>query len=408
MFVWTDEDPSDGVPEDEDSSPDEPGDENLPNVGSITDDTKVYRCRRLSLIFRKRMVVAAAVVVAVLAAVAAPVAATVGRSGGTAASDATTSTSGPAVAAISVSTTVAASLDAVSRAMELKANELGRIPVLMYHKIGDDVVPPSRLRDDVARLKAAGFYPTTVKEMASGNMDIPAGKSPVVLSFDDSSPTHYKILADGTMDPDCAVAILLQEAKSGDWDSKATFFPLLYLESKANILFGQPEYAQKKLKDMVGWGFEIGSHTVDHLNLAQASVGKIKQELAESQSELDELIGGGYHVESLSPPYGEYPDDVTLLSQGEYEGITYRYEAAVLAGGGYAYSPFSTKFDRMRIPRVSAYRSSTVPDLVWYFRTNPEMRYVSDGDPDVLSAPGGLVDKLGTFDTRLGKQIVWY
>ena len=52
---------------------------------------------------------------------------------------------------------------------------------------------------DIARLKAAGFYPTTVREMAEGTMDIPAGKSPVILTFDDSSPTHYKIREDGTL-----------------------------------------------------------------------------------------------------------------------------------------------------------------------------------------------------------------
>lgn len=382
-------------------------DKDIPNVGSVTDDTGVYRVRRLSQVLRRRFIAAGAVIVTCIVAIAVPVVALVDRSEGAPSSDQTTlSTSVTAAehgqSTESVSSTAVSQeeqVDLTARAITLGANELGQIPILMYHKIGNDIVPPARLRDDIARLKAAGFYPTTVREMVSGTMDIPAGKSPVILTFDDSSPTHYRILADGRLDPDCAAAIMLEAVAAGDWAPKASFFPLLYLETSANILFGQPEYAQKKLQDLVSWGFEIGSHTVDHLNLAKSSPGHITQELADSKARLEELIGGGYQIYTLNPPYGEFPADRSLLNQ---------YKACLRAGGGYCSSPFSADFDPMYIPRVSAYKTSTVPDLVWYFNEYPKLRYVSDGDPDLISAPADLAETLGALRTGLAQQVVWY
>jgi peptidoglycan/xylan/chitin deacetylase (PgdA/CDA1 family) len=401
----------------------------IPNVGAVTDDTSVYRVGRLTQILRRRAAAVGAAILLCVVAIAVPVAVLVSKagdapvSGETSASAGVTGFSKPGKAGDSGQSGFAAQswwaslfsadppvsqVDATTNAILLGANELGQVPILMYHKIGNDVVPPARLRDDIARLKAAGFYPTTIRELADGSMDIPAGKSPVVLTFDDSSPTQYRILADGSIDPDCAVAIIREAAAAGDWAPKASFFPLLYLDTSANILFGQPEYAQKKLQDLVSWGFEIGSHTVDHLNLATSSPGHITKELAESQARLEELIGGGYQIYTLNPPYGEFPADLSLLASGESAGVSYEYKACLRAAGGYGCSPFSTKFDPMNMPRVTAYPTSTVPDLVWYFREYPGLRYVSDGNPQVISAPANVAEKLGALRSGLSKQVVRY
>jgi hypothetical protein len=401
----------------------------IPNVGAVTDDTSVYRVGRLTQILRRRAAAIGAAVVLCMVAVAVPVALVVGAADDAAASGETATTGDPLGfnkpgkyddsgqsgfaaqswwASLFSAEPPVSRADATTNAILLGANELGQVPILMYHKIGNDVVPPARLRDDIARLKAAGFYPTTIRELADGSMDIPAGKSPVVLTFDDSSPTHYKILAGGSIDPDCAVAIIREAAAAGDWAPKASFFPLLYLDTAANILFGQPEYAQKKLQDLVSWGFEIGSHTVDHLNLATSSPGHITQELAESQARLEELIGGGYQIYTLNPPYGEFPDDLSLLASGESAGVSYEYKACLRAAGGYGYSPFSSNFDPMDMPRVTAYPTQTVPDLVWYFREYPNLRYISDGDPRVISAPANVSEKLGRLRPGLNKQVVRY
>jgi peptidoglycan/xylan/chitin deacetylase (PgdA/CDA1 family) len=299
---------------------------------------------------------------------------------------------------------------AVQTAVALRANELGRIPILMYHVIGRRGVSPARLRGDIDRLWAAGFYPTTVREMADGSMDIPAGKSPVILTFDDSCPTQYKILEDGSLDPDCAVAIMLAAAAEGGWAPKASFFPLLHLTPTAvNVLFGQPEYAQKKLRSLVAWGFEVGSHTCSHLDLSRATPYRIKEELADSESQLEDMIGGGYRIYTLCPPRGRFPDDRSLLTSGMHQGesrVSYAYEAVVRNGGGYSYSPFSTEFDPLYIPRAGADRSGTVADLVRYFKQHPELRFVSDGDAGVVSAPARTAARLGTVRPSLASKMV--
>lgn len=292
-------------------------------------------------------------------------------------------------------------------AKAIKANEMGLVPVLMYHKIGPDIVAPQRLREDIGDLAQAGFYPSTVREMVEGTMDIPAGKSPVILTFDDSSPTHYKILEDGSLDPDCAVAIILAAEESGYWAAKASFFPLLQVNGP-NIVFGQPEFAEQKLRNLVAWGFEVGSHTMTHRDLSEATPEQIRRELAQSEAKLEEMIGGGYKLFTLNPPFGEYPDDASPLASGEYEGVSYSYSAVLMAWGGEGFSPFSSDFNPVRIRRITAYPKDTVANLTWYFYKHPEMRYVSDGDPAVVSAPLDLPVELGSLRTDLTQTIVRY
>jgi hypothetical protein len=288
------------------------------------------------------------------------------------------------------------------------ANELGLIPVLMYARIADDAVPPQRLRDDIASLEAAGFYPTTVREMVEGTMDIPLGKSPIVLTFDDSSPTQFQVdLEAGTLDPDCAVAILQAAVNSGDWASKASFFPLLEV-NKDNILFGQPDTAEQKLRDLVDWGYEVGSHTTNHRELSLESSNVVRRELAVSKSRLEEILGEGYEVFTLAPPYGELPDELSLLTDGEYEGTTYHYSAVVMYSGGYSSSPFSSNLDATRIPRIDASADSTVPRLISYFQNHPVLRYVSDGNPRTVSFPQSTSSLLGQLRGDLTQTVLTY
>jgi hypothetical protein len=292
-------------------------------------------------------------------------------------------------------------------AQDLGANELGMIPVLMYTRIADDAVPPERLRSDIESLAAAGFYPTTIREMVEGTMDIPAGKSPVILTFDDSSPTQYELSAPDSIDPDCAVAIMQAAANAGLWASKATFFPLLDV-NEANILFGQPEYAERKIRDLVDWGYEVGSHTGNHRELSLETEEEVRNQLALSQWRLERIAGEGYEVFSLAPPYGELPQDHTLLVSGEYEGVAYTYRAVVLSSGGYSFSPFSSSFDAFWIPRVDAGPSGTVPDLISFFQSNPTLRYVSDGNAGTVAVPKETAPELGQLRNGITLRVVIY
>ena len=289
-----------------------------------------------------------------------------------------------------------------ARAQALGANEMGEVPVLEYHILdtpeGTYTRSPEHFRGDIALLESRGYYPITVRDLASGNIDIPAGKFPVVLTFDDGAKGQYRILADGSLDPDCAVGIMQEAAKSGNWVQRASFYPLLdQLGSKR----------QEKLRNLVLWGYEVGSHTVTHLNLKKASALEATKELATSKAALEELIGGGYSVTSLALPFGAYPASDSVLAGGEYQGQSYAYTAALKVGGGPSVSPFSGAFVPLHINRIQVI-GDALKNTLDNFQKHPELRYVSDGDPTTVSAPKNLSAQLGVMRSDLGRPVVRY
>jgi len=297
------------------------------------------------------------------------------------------------------------------RARAIGANELGQVLVLMYHHFdtgeSDWTRTPENFRNDIALLKAEGYYPVNIHDLVTGNINIPAGKSPVALTFDDSSPGQYRILDDGTLDPDCAVGIMEAAVDEGDWASRATFFVLLDVTPKERVLWGQPDLKQGKLIDLIDWGYEVGSHTVTHLNLADASEAESVKQLAQSQATIEELAGGGYQVTSLALPFGEYPDSDDILASGEHEGVNYRYTAACSIALRVCPSPFSTKFEPLHIPRIRASENFII-DAIKSLKDRPELRYISDGDPNAVSAPKDLAADLGQVIEGLGRPVVLY
>ncbi|MBN1321832.1 MAG: polysaccharide deacetylase family protein [Thermoleophilia bacterium] len=297
------------------------------------------------------------------------------------------------------------------RAEAIGANEMGQFLVLMYHHFGPDEAEwtrtPANFRNDLALLKAEGFYPVNVRDLITGNIDIPAGKTPVVITFDDSSSGQYRILDDGTIDPDCAVAMMQEAVDDGDWASRASFFCLIEVDSKDREIFGQEEVRKEKLTNLIDWGYEVGSHTVTHLDLGKASEAEAVKQLAQSQSILEGLIGDGYEVTSISIPFGSYPESDSILTGGQYEDITYAYTAALSLGAVPCPSPFSTEFRPLHIPRIRG-SAKYITDAIKALKKNSGLRYISDGDPITISAPENLTAGLGELPDDLGRKIIRY
>ena len=222
-----------------------------------------------------------------------------------------------------------------------------------------------------------------VIDYAGANLDhVPRGRRPIVLTFDDSSGGQFRYLADGSIDPDCAVGILLafHEEYGENWPLRATFFVLLNdADEPGAPLFRQPDSAVKKLQALVDWGMEVGSHTITHADIGLVTPEEIKWELAVSQSRIEALVPG-YKVQSLSVPYGSYPADNSMVRSGHSEkaDLHYRYRAVVGLGSNAAPSPFSPDFDPLIIPRVQAIQAQLESWLAKYERY-PERYYVSDG-----------------------------
>lgn len=298
------------------------------------------------------------------------------------------------------------------RAKLIGANEMGLVLVVVYNKISSETSDsttrtPDELRDDLALLEREGFYPINIRDLVAGNIDIPAGKSPVAITFDGSSPGQYRILDDDTLDSTCAVGVMQQFIEAGYWQPKATFFCLLDVVPSENEVFGQSERRQEKLRNLVAWGYEIGSNTKTHLDLSTAIQDSITSELAQSQSMLNALVGSDHAVSSLSLPYGRFPRYVGILASGTWDDYSYQYTAAVGLDNTLCPSPFSTVFDPMHIPRIAS-AGDNLAVAIEQLKAQSGLLYISDGDPTSVSAPSSLATSLGQARDDLGRPIIRY
>ena len=271
------------------------------------------------------------------------------------------------------------------------ANELGKVMVLEYHRIGYPETryqrTPENFRADLQRLYNNGYYPVNFIDLVNGLKHVPAGKKPVVITLDDSDISQFRVLGDNTIDADSAVGIILNfhNQYKEDWPPRATFFVLGDDTGNHAKIFGQPAWAKQKLQVLVDLGLELGSHTVNHTDLSVASAERIEWELAVSKHVIEALVPG-YTVQTLSVPYGGFPWTTDFLKAGYWGDYTYKYTGNAAAWGGPSVSPFDPTFNSYKVSRLE------ITD-VWadhwftYFEQNPHEYYVSDGDPTRLTYP---------------------
>lgn len=264
----------------------------------------------------------------------------------------------------------------------LPPNKLGDVLVLEYHLIGRPEGrwqrTPENFRADIERLHQLGYTPANIIDLTLGFPDLPAGKKPVVLTFDDSDISQFRYLADGSIDPDSAAGILyaFHQKHAADWPLKATFYVLQDVNVPERVLFGQPEFEDQKLQWLVRNGFEVASHTISHFDLAAGTDEQVQWQLAVSQRQLEARLPG-YDVRSLSVPFGNYPANELLVAQGVWEGEAYSYANTVMVAGGASPSPHSVNFNPHRIPRVQALQNE-LDYWLGYYRQNPHYYYVAN------------------------------
>jgi len=291
-------------------------------------------------------------------------------------------------------------------------NELGQIMILMYHKIGSPesewMRTPQNFRQDLINLYENGYRLVNLLDYVKGNIDIEAGKSPVVLTFDDATQGQFNFIETAgslRLDPDCAVAILEDFCSQfPDFGKGATFY--IYYPYP----FHQIQYIKEKLEFLVNNGYEIGNHTYSHADLSNLSYEDVAKEIALNASKTNEILRG-YEVKSLALTYGLYPQNKEILAKGSFKDYSYNNEAILLIGSNPAPSPFSLDFDFLGIPRIKAseinVENQGIYDWIDYFKKYPERRYTSDGNVDIVTIPLELKDKLNKNSTN-GKKIFFY
>jgi peptidoglycan/xylan/chitin deacetylase (PgdA/CDA1 family) len=266
----------------------------------------------------------------------------------------------------------------------LRGDELGAVPVLMYHQLlakpkGVYDQTPAQFRAELTRLYAEGYRTVTVADLVAGRIDVPAGRSPMVLTFDDSTTSQYGELPDGRVDPRTAVGILLDVAKRhGEARPVATF----YVNSEP--FAGRDRY----LASLHRLGMELGDHTAGHANLRQLDARGVQRELIAGRN-LIRRAAPKATVTTVALPFGARPRDLRLLRRGAFGRQAYDFSGVVLVGSRPARSPYQVGFDAFAVPRIrSGLRTGdqAFTSTYWLPRLR-STRFVSDGDPDVISFP---------------------
>jgi peptidoglycan/xylan/chitin deacetylase (PgdA/CDA1 family) len=303
--------------------------------------------------------------------------------GGDSSPSAATSPSAPPTSALP---SAAPAVDPAS----VKANELGHVPVLMYHQflakprgVYDQTF--AQYRAELEQLYAHGYRTVTAAALVARKIDLPAGAKPVVLTFDDSTTSQYAELPDGTVDPKSAVGILLEVAKAhGEEHPVATFYV------NEEPFAGKDAYLAK----LVALGMELGDHTATHANLKQLGDAGVQRELAAGLQVIRQAAPDA-QVTTMALPLGVRPRNTALAAKGK----GYSFAGVFAVGSNPAPSPYSAAFNPLYVPRIrSGLRSGdqtfTSTDWLPKLYAGKVTPYVSDGDPEHVSFPRASAARL--------------
>ena len=298
-------------------------------------------------------------------------------------------------------------------------NELGRVPIMMYHGIIDTVDnkytggnvdkdgynrTANAFRKDLEMYYEKGYRMIRLADYVNGIVDVELGYSPIILTFDDGNKNNFNVLgrnADGSLkiDPECAVGILEDfKKKHPDMHVTATFFVM-------ENLFNQREYNEEILKYLVDNGYDVGNHTTIHADFTKITEEKSLEVVGKMYQKLDSLLKDKY-VKIIALPFGspykKTHNNYPYIIKGDYNGFHYESEAALRVGWEPEISPFNKDFDKLFLKRCRAYDNNGKDfDIEFVFKNLEKNRYISDGNKDLIVIKKGnetlLNPKVGKF-----------
>ena len=301
-------------------------------------------------------------------------------------------------------------------------NELGRVPIMMYHGIREKTKnstgtvggnvdkdgynrTPEAFKKDLEFYYENGYEMIRLEDYINGKVTAGYGKSPIILTFDDGNEDNIRVtgLDDNDniiIDKNSAVGILEEFKKEHkDVNVTATFFV-------NGGIFNQSEYNDKILKWMVENGYDIGNHTQTHLDIKKSSSDRVQKEIAYVYDELEKVIPGKY-VKIIALPFGspyvKSHDNFKYVLSSTYNNKTYETEAALRVGWEPEVSCFNKDFDKTFLKRCRAYDNNGKEfDIDMVFNSILKTtKYISDGNPDTIVVKEKDKDKLITTDKKI-------
>lgn len=306
---------------------------------------------------------------------------------------------------------------------ENKVNELGNIPIMMYHGIQDVEETKyiggnidkdgyqrtaTAFRNDLEFYYNSGYRMISLSDYVEGKIDVPLGKSPIVLTFDDGISNN--ILVTGLdeneeilIDPNSAVGILEEfKNKYPDFNVTATFF----LNAG---LFNQPEYNEKIIKWLIDNGYNIGNHSYSHADFSNTDKSTTMKEIGSMYNILENIIPGNYDNIVALPfgsPYVESADSFQYILNGIYDNKEYNTISTLRVGWESELSPFNKYFNKKFLKRIRAYDNNGKEfDIEMNFKILESTKYISDGDVNTIVVPE---EKLDNIVNENGYQLIGY
>lgn len=283
---------------------------------------------------------------------------------------------------------------------EVKPNELGHIMVVMYHGILD-LPPYHRIEEDFLKdlqyMYDNNYRLISMEDYKNNNINIKAGFTPIVLTFDDGLSTTFSLEeVEGKLVAKKGTAIELLERfcnENPDFGKAAS----LYINGGKNAFEGAGTY-EERLNWLVDNGYEIGNHTYSHPKLSQLNAEEIQKEIGMVDTLIKKAIKD-YTVDVITYPHGIRPEESLrkFVVSGSYEGQSYNYSLGFREGpSGPMVPPLHIDFDPYNCPRVRG-SDGAEGDLWWwfnYYENHPKMKFISDGNPNRISVPQEYEDKI--------------
>ncbi len=232
------------------------------------------------------------------------------------------------------------------------------LKVLMYHRITEErelaersefCVHKEEFCKQLELLMQHGYTPITFNDYELYNRgEIQLPQKPVILTFDDGYLDTFHIAYPLLLEFGMRAVIFVlgnRDHKTNHWDEHHPDIPVAFLMEESHIT------------ELHNRDFEIGAHSMNHVNLAMVSEREAYKEISMGKERLEDLLGTS--VNSFSYPYGSVnPVVKSLVAQSGFD-----FACSVFTG------PPKTGDDRFEIRRMTIHGKMGLSEFLLRLKT---------------------------------------
>jgi len=226
--------------------------------------------------------------------------------------------------------------------------------ILTYHAVQPGPAPlcieSALFAEHVTTIADAGVPVLTISELVAALRADALPERAVAITFDDGYASVAEHAAPVLAAHGLRATVFCVAGHVGgvsDWPTQAAWAPRLRLAAAAELV------------TLVGLGWEIGSHGVEHAPLGRADEQRARCEVVESQATLEHATGA--RVKSFAWPYGARPSEAAAAV------IAATYDAACASGPAVV----CRRSDPHALPRVDSH----------YLRSTDRLRRALEREP---------------------------